>query len=91
MKLLNSSEKILKPDDGLQVVWSEEKNSHILLQGERAVAAHHNGFTCRVLMERILSGDLAGARAQLEYIRDCGGEIFDSPFEDSIKDHESFD
>lgn len=38
-----------------------------------SLAAHHNGFCCHCLAERMVKGNLEGSLGQLKYIKDCGG------------------
>lgn len=75
--LPNSSARILAPMPcGLQVRWHEELDSHVLYQNERMIAAHHNGFSCHNLAERMLAGNLERALSQFDYITDCGGKHY---------------
>jgi hypothetical protein len=78
--LPNWNEAILRPmPRGFQVVWDDEADHHILYHEGAPLAAHHNGFSCHNLAERLLAG--AGERAveQFDYIKACGGEQFVGP------------
>ena len=73
--LPNSSAQILQPmPGGFQVAWGEDQDTHTLYRSGKALASHHNGFSCHNLAERILKGGAEHAVAQFDYIRDCGGK-----------------
>lgn len=73
--LPNSSAQILQPmSGGFQVCWHEYLDTHTLYRSGKALASHHNGFSCHNLAERILKGDPERAVDQFDYIRDCGGK-----------------
>lgn len=75
--LPNSSSAILQPmPHGLQVVWEEQEDKHVLLRDGERIAAHHNGFSCHNLAERLLSGNAERALAQFDYIKACGGSHY---------------
>lgn len=42
------------------------------------LASHPNGYSCRSLSERIISGEIKAIREQLKYIIDCGGAALSS-------------
>lgn len=72
--ILPSSEpRILTPIGDLQVRALPDLDTHALLYKGRMIASHPNGYSCRVLAERMVAGDKAHALAQHNYILACGG------------------
>ena len=80
--LLPSNEaRILQPVNTpfgtLQVRVIAELDTHGLFHthsaGESLLATHPNGYSCHVLLERMVKGDVPGVRGQAQYILDCGG------------------
>lgn len=80
--LLPSNEpRILQPVNTpfgvLQVRPIAELDTHGLFhthdRGESLLATHPNGYSCRVLLDRMVGGDAAKVRGQVEYILQCGG------------------
>lgn len=43
--------------------------------GETVLASHPNGYSCRSLAERIVSGDKARINNQADYIVRCAGTV----------------
>lgn len=80
--LSNSNDYILKemvsPMGNFQIFWVPEIDSHVLFYQKPGsepthLAMHNNGFSCHVLAERIIKGEVGRAVSQLQYIKDCGG------------------
>ncbi len=80
--LLPSSEpRILQPIETpfgtLQVRALPELDTHALFRtdsrGTSMVAEHANGFSCHELAKRMVVGDEARIRAQVQHILMCGG------------------
>jgi len=73
--LPNSSNSLLTFDvGGFAIRWHEEKDTHTLYHEGDPIVSKHNGFSCKCLAERILSGNLQRALDQFDYIKKCGGE-----------------
>lgn len=79
--LPSSDPSILKPIEAsfgrLQVRALPDLDTHGLFikhdRGECMIAEHANGYSCRELAERMVAGNEARIRQQVEYILDCGG------------------
>ena len=81
--LPNTAAHLLQPLQGpkghvLRVKWHPEFDSHVCYLNDSAIAAHHNGFSCFALAERILAvwkgeRDAPHALQQFDYILACGG------------------
>lgn len=68
---------IATPFGTLQVRVIAELDTHGLFhaheRGESLMATHPNGYSCHVLLERMVKGDVEAARRQVQHILDCGG------------------
>jgi hypothetical protein len=76
--LPSNSPEILRPipfnGGALQVVPDIEADTHRLTFNGEVLAEHPNGFSCHVLAERMVQGDLERVTAQADYIVRCGGK-----------------
>jgi hypothetical protein len=76
-----SEPRILQPIETpfgtLQVRALPDLDTHALFhkhdRGESLLAMHANGYSCHVLLERMVKGNVEAVRQQAQYILDCGG------------------
>lgn len=76
--ILPSNEaRILKPVETpfgtLQVRVIAELDTHGLFHEGSLLATHPNGYSCHVLLEKIVARDSDGVTRQAQHILDCGG------------------
>lgn len=79
--LPSNSPEVLSPLETsfgtLQVRVLEKEDTHALYLGDKELARHPNGFSCRNLAKRMAAGDLTKVLEQAHYIVSCGGTSLD--------------
>lgn len=67
------------PYGAFQVDWVPAIDMHVLMYngpafgGTICLAAHHNGYSCQEIIDRVTKGDIQSVKDQLQYILVCGG------------------
>ena len=81
------------PYGKFQIDWVPAIDAHVLMYegpaygGVICIATHHNGYSCQEIVYRVVKGDFARVKSQLQYIKDCGGMGRNESVFDEIESH----